>query len=254
MSYEKTGFESKKAKSYYEILGVPRNVDGEKLRSAYRALAKKYHPDVNPGNKTAEERFKEISGAYEVLSDARKKEAYDRGLSSEAGRAGAKPSRENVSRHTTAGETFEQRGERFWRTEVRGGAEKVWKENSTFWQQNERELKKDVKRTIVERGELLVEHISGIYEREVLLDPETRRPISAEYSKIYIKNGLIIGERPILKYLLDRNGRQLAEGFLDIQQRGENIVGIKAEGVLGRLEDKFDIIIRVNAYKYASGL
>ena len=95
-----------------------------------------------------------------------------------------------------------------------------------------------------------MEHISGIYEREVLLNPETRRPVSAEYSKIYVKNGLIIGERPLLKYLLDRNGRQLSEGFLDIQQRRENIVGIKAEGVPGRLEDKFDVIMRVNAYKY----
>ncbi len=246
MSYEKTGFESKRAKSYYEILGVPRNVDGEKLRSVYRALAKKYHPDVNLGSKTAEERFKEISGAYEVLSDAKKREAYDRGFSSEAGRAGAKPSRENVSRHTATGETFEQGEERFWRTEVRGGAERTWKENSAFWQQNERELKKNVKRTIVDRDGLLVGHTSGIYEREVLLNPDTRRPISAEYSKIYIKNGLIIGERPILKYLLDRNGRQLSEGFLDIEKRGNIIVGTKdGEG------KRVDEIMRADIYKYA---
>ncbi len=250
MSFEKAGFESKKARSYYEILGVPKDVNSEKLRSAYRAMAKKYHPDVNPGDKTAEEKFKEISEAYEVLSDTGKRETYDRELSSKTGRVGAKPSRENVGRHTAAGESFEQRQENFWRTEVRGGAEKVWRKNSAFWQQNELRHKKDIKKTIVERGELLVEHISGIYEREVLLDPETKRPISAEYSHIYIKDGLIIGERPQLKYLLDRNGRQLGEGFLDIQQRGENIVGIKTEGVPGILEDKFDIIMRVNTYKY----
>jgi hypothetical protein len=250
MGHEQIGFESKKKRSYYEILGVPKDVDSERLRSAYRALARKHHLDVNLGDKAAEERFKEISGAYEVLSDAGKKEAYDKDLSSKAGHAGAKPSRESGGRHAAAGETFEQRGERFWRTKIRGGSEEVWRENSAFWQQNERELKKNVKRTIVDRDGLLVEHISGIYEREVLLDPETRRPVSAEYSKIYVKNGLIIGERPILKYLLDRNGRQLAEGFLDIQQRGENIVGIKAEGVPGILEDKYDVIMRANVYKY----
>lgn len=124
MGYEKTGFESKKKRSYYEILGVPKNVNNERLRSAYRALARKHHPDVNLGDKAAEERFKEISGAYEVLSDAGKREAYDKGLSSKAGHAGAKPSRENVGRHTAAGETFEQQEERFWQTKVRGGGKR----------------------------------------------------------------------------------------------------------------------------------
>ena len=66
-----------KKKGYYEILGVPPNTDPEKLRSAYRRLARKYHPDVNPGDKVAEERFKELSEAYSILSDAEKRQKYD---------------------------------------------------------------------------------------------------------------------------------------------------------------------------------
>ncbi len=66
-----------KKRSYYEILGVPQNVDPEELRSAYRKLAKKYHPDLNPSDKIAEERFKELAEAYSVLSDAEKRQKYD---------------------------------------------------------------------------------------------------------------------------------------------------------------------------------
>ena len=66
-----------KPQSLYETLGVPRDVDADALRKAYRRLAKKFHPDANPGDKKAEERFKEISRAYEVLSDAEKRRAYD---------------------------------------------------------------------------------------------------------------------------------------------------------------------------------
>ncbi len=63
---------------YYETLGVARDVDEVALKKAYRALAMKYHPDRNPGDSTAEHRFKEVSEAYEVLKDKEKRAAYDR--------------------------------------------------------------------------------------------------------------------------------------------------------------------------------
>src|SRR5687768_2853029 len=65
-------------KDYYKILGVGRSADEKEIKPAYRKLARKYHPDVNPGDKSAESKFKEISEAYEVLSDAEKKTKYDR--------------------------------------------------------------------------------------------------------------------------------------------------------------------------------
>ncbi len=65
-------------RDYYEVLGVDRKVSGAELKKVYRRLARKYHPDVNPGDKPAEARFKEISEAYHVLSDPEKKKKYDR--------------------------------------------------------------------------------------------------------------------------------------------------------------------------------
>ena len=59
-------------RDYYEVLGVDRNADEETIKKAYRKLAKKYHPDMNPGDKNAEAKFKEASEAYAVLSDPKK--------------------------------------------------------------------------------------------------------------------------------------------------------------------------------------
>jgi DnaJ-class molecular chaperone len=63
---------------YYEVLGVARDVSDQELKSAYRKQALKYHPDRNPGDHAAEEKFKNASEAYQVLSDAEKRAAYDR--------------------------------------------------------------------------------------------------------------------------------------------------------------------------------
>jgi molecular chaperone DnaJ len=63
---------------YYEILGVPRDVSDEDLKKAYRKLVLQYHPDRNPGVKTAEEKIREINAAYEVVGDPEKRQAYDR--------------------------------------------------------------------------------------------------------------------------------------------------------------------------------
>jgi molecular chaperone DnaJ len=64
---------------YYQLLGVARTAEAEEIRSAYRKLAMKYHPDRNPGNKEAEKKFKEIATAYSVLSDPEKRRLYDQG-------------------------------------------------------------------------------------------------------------------------------------------------------------------------------
>ena len=66
-----------KYKDYYEILGVSKNADEKEIKSAYRKLAKKYHPDLHQGDEAAAEKFKEVSEAYEVLSDKEKRKKYD---------------------------------------------------------------------------------------------------------------------------------------------------------------------------------
>ena len=71
------------AKDLYSTLGVPKTASDKEVRSAYRKLARKHHPDVNPGDKAAEAKFKDITSAYEVLSDAEKRliaRTYFRGL------------------------------------------------------------------------------------------------------------------------------------------------------------------------------
>jgi molecular chaperone DnaJ len=64
-------------RDYYEVLGVNRDANGDELKANYRKLALKYHPDRNPGDKSAEDNFKEASEAYEVLRDSQKRNIYD---------------------------------------------------------------------------------------------------------------------------------------------------------------------------------
>ena len=73
-------------RDYYEVLGVQKGVGDDDLKKAYRQLAKKYHPDLNPGDKEAEKNFKEVNEAYEVLSDKDKRARYD-----QFGHAGVDP-------------------------------------------------------------------------------------------------------------------------------------------------------------------
>lgn len=67
----------KQKRDYYEVLGINRNASEDEIKKAFRKLAKKYHPDTNVGNADAEEKFKEVTEAYEILSDAKKRKMYD---------------------------------------------------------------------------------------------------------------------------------------------------------------------------------
>src|SRR5260370_31527645 len=73
------------AQTPYEVLGVKRDASAEDIRKAYRKLAKQFHPDLNPGKPEAEERFKAVSAAYDLVSDPEKRARYDRGEIDESG-------------------------------------------------------------------------------------------------------------------------------------------------------------------------
>ncbi len=87
-------------KDPYEVLGVPRSASADEIRKAYRRLAKKLHPDLNPGDKNAESQFKEVSGAYDLLSDADKRQQFDRG---EIDASGAERPRQRFYRDFASG-------------------------------------------------------------------------------------------------------------------------------------------------------
>src|SRR5262249_49917350 len=77
---------------YYELLGVGRKASAKDIRAAFRKLARKYHPDLNPGDKGAEEKFKQLQEAYDVLSDSKKRQMYDQhGFYSDNFHPGAAP-------------------------------------------------------------------------------------------------------------------------------------------------------------------
>jgi molecular chaperone DnaJ len=77
---------------YYELLGVPRKANAKEIRTAFRKLARKYHPDLNPGDKSSEEKFKQLQEAYDVLSDTKKRQMYDQhGFYSDNFQPGAGP-------------------------------------------------------------------------------------------------------------------------------------------------------------------
>jgi len=84
-------------RTYYELLGVKRTASRIEIKRAYRKLARKYHPEINPGDRVAEVRYRRITEAYEVLSDPSEREQYDR--------SGAKPTTENAE--AAAGYGFE---------------------------------------------------------------------------------------------------------------------------------------------------
>src|SRR5260370_38945564 len=91
-------------RDYYKTLGVPRNASEADIKSAYRKLARKHHPDVNPNNKDAEVKFKEINEAYQVISDPEKRKKYDElGADSERGASQAEMLRRYARQQSAAG-------------------------------------------------------------------------------------------------------------------------------------------------------
>lgn len=212
-------------KNPYEILGVRPGASKGEITSAFRKRALEYHPDKHGNDPASHEWFIAIQRAREeILGQKNKSEEIPR-------------------RQQTPEESFEQKERAFWRTQIQGGYERVWKENSTFWTQNERTMGTRVESQIVTRDGLTIKRVKGIYEREYLVDTTTKQPISEEYKKIFLRDELILAERPGLEYLLSKGGRQLSEGFLKIEKRGNNIIGWTDS--FGR---KVDAITPISAY------
>ena len=99
-------------RDYYEVLGVGKTATAEEIKKAYRKMAVKYHPDKNPGDKAAEEKFKEAAEAYEVLSDPQKRQRYDQfghaGMGGASGFGGGGMNMEDIFSHF--GDLFESWG------------------------------------------------------------------------------------------------------------------------------------------------
>ncbi len=110
-------------KTLYSVLGVPRNASAEDLKKSYRQLARKYHPDRNPGDAKAEDRFKEISVAYDILSDQKKRDRYDE-FGMDGLHAGFDPARARSPREWGAGEA--------------GGAGSTWQRGGGPWAESGR--------------------------------------------------------------------------------------------------------------------
>jgi DnaJ-class molecular chaperone len=107
----------------YEVLGVPKTATQDEIKKAYRELAKKHHPDLNPGNKAAEGRFKDLNLAYEILGDADARAKYDRGESEEQQREAAERRQSYYQSQQAGGRyahAFEGEGEDFFENLFRG--------------------------------------------------------------------------------------------------------------------------------------
>ncbi|HOE79681.1 MAG TPA: molecular chaperone DnaJ [Smithellaceae bacterium] len=126
-------------RDYYEILGVGKTATGEEIKKSYRRIAMQYHPDKNPGNKQAEDKFKEAAEAYEVLSDAQKREIYDRFGHEGLNRTGFHGFNGFEDIFSSFGDIFEdvfgfgrQQGRRHARRTVRAGADLRYDLNISF--------------------------------------------------------------------------------------------------------------------------
>src|SRR3974377_438078 len=110
-----------KQQDYYETLGVKREASSEDIRKAYRRLARKHHPDLNPGDKAAGERFKKVQEAYDILSDPKKKQMYDQyGFYSDNGFAQGPPGGGGAQGPNFGGFDFEE----YMRNTPSGAAER----------------------------------------------------------------------------------------------------------------------------------